>query len=231
MWWSMTASSFVARFCVAFCLISITGLGAATQELSPLPVEGAAASGLDAFKLHEHRLLDNFDLSTLKPETSPLPHLRRFAAMPASTSRARSTVVDMIGAAERRYGLPMGLLDALIWTESAYRPNVVSEVGAAGLAQLMPKTAGELGVVDRLDPQSSIYGGAKYLRQMLERFQSVNLALAAYNAGPGNVDKFGGVPPFPETIAYIANVIGRRAQLVRKARKDMHNIEKRFFAR
>jgi soluble lytic murein transglycosylase-like protein len=82
-------------------------------------------------------------------------------------------------------------------------------VGAAGLTQLMPATARELGVANRHDPQENIEGGARYLRQMLDRFGSVHLALAAYNAGPGAVTKAGGIPKNRETPAYVSSVIAR----------------------
>jgi soluble lytic murein transglycosylase-like protein len=91
----------------------------------------------------------------------------------------------MIREAEVRYGLPTRLLQALIWTESRFDPLAISPAGAAGLAQLMPATAHELGVVNWHDPAESIDGGARYLRQMLDRFGAIHLALAAYNAGPG----------------------------------------------
>lgn len=90
-----------------------------------------------------------------------------------------------------RYALPTGLLDALVWTESRYNPLAVSRVGAAGLGQLMPATARELGVSNRFDPMANIDGAARYLRQMLDRFGTVHLALAAYNAGPRAVTRAG----------------------------------------
>jgi soluble lytic murein transglycosylase-like protein len=111
--------------------------------------------------------------------------------------------------AERRYGLPTNLLRALIWAESRFNPMAVSPAGAAGLAQLMPATARELGVRNRHDPLASIDGGARYLRDMLDRFDAVHLALAAYNAGPGAVSRSRGIPSNGETPQYVRSVLGR----------------------
>lgn len=117
--------------------------------------------------------------------------------------------LPLIREAELRHRLPPRLLQALIWAESRFNPLAVSPAGAAGLAQLMPATARELGVVNRHDPQQNIDGGARYLRQMLDRFGSVHLALAAYNAGPGAVTKAGGIPRNRETPGYVKSVLDR----------------------
>jgi soluble lytic murein transglycosylase-like protein len=117
--------------------------------------------------------------------------------------------LPLIQEAEMRHRLPPRLLQALVWAESRFNPLAVSPAGAAGLAQLMPATARELGVTNRHDPQQSIDGGARYLRQMLDRFGSVHLALAAYNAGPGAVTKAGGIPRNRETPGYVRSVLDR----------------------
>ncbi len=121
----------------------------------------------------------------------------------------RTSFLDDVHAAEARFGLPHGLLDALIWTESRYNPRAVSIAGAAGLGQLMPATAKDLGVINRFDPRSNIHGAASYLRRMLARFGMVHLALAAYNAGPGAVGKAKGIPMNNETPSYVRSVIAR----------------------
>lgn len=121
----------------------------------------------------------------------------------------RAAYLPHVYAAEVRHALPTGLLDALVWTESRYDPLAVSKAGAAGLGQLMPGTARELGVINRFDPLENLSGAAKYLRQMLDRFGVVHLALAAYNAGPGAVERARGVPRNGETPVYVRNVLNR----------------------
>jgi len=114
-----------------------------------------------------------------------------------------------IARASEATGLPIALIDAVIRTESGYRPNAVSRVGAQGLMQLMPATARAVGVYDAFDPAQNIMGGARYLRKLYDRFGSLRLAVAAYNAGPAAVKKHGGIPPFKETRRYVQAVLSR----------------------
>lgn len=109
--------------------------------------------------------------------------------------------------AAARHNLDPKLLRALVLAESGFQPRAISSAGAAGLTQLMPQTARELGVADRLDPVQSLQGGARYLAQQLARFGDVRLALAAYNAGPGRVARLGRVPPIRETEVYVDTVV------------------------
>ena len=110
-------------------------------------------------------------------------------------------------ALDARHGLDPKLLHALVVTESAYRPDALSPVGAGGLTQLMPGTALELGVRDRFDPVENLRGGADYLARQIRRFGDLRLALAAYNAGPARVARLGRVPDIAETQAYVATVV------------------------
>ena len=128
------------------------------------------------------------------------------APAPAAASAAGDpTQYDgLIDASAQRNGVDPSLLKGLIRQESDFDPNARSSAGAVGLTQLMPSTAAGLGVSDPTDPAQAIEGGARYLRQMLDRFGGDQTkALAAYNAGPGAVEKYGGVPPYPETQAYV----------------------------
>lgn len=113
---------------------------------------------------------------------------------------------DAVAAAAARHGLDPKLLHALVLTESAYRPNARSPVGAGGLTQLMPATALELGVKDRFDPVENLMGGDYLARQIL-RFGDIRLALAAYNSGPGRVARLGRIPDIAETRTYVATVV------------------------
>lgn len=131
----------------------------------------------------------------------------RTGLSPSARSR-RDAFWPQVRDAACRHGLPPLLLDSLVIAESMYDPAATSRVGAGGLAQLMPGTARLLGIVDRYDPTQNLDGGARYLRQQLDRFPSLPLALAAYNAGPGVVARLGRIPQNGETPAYVSRILG-----------------------
>lgn len=118
-------------------------------------------------------------------------------------------VNKLVESAASKHGLSAGLLRSVMKQESAFKPCALSTAGAMGLMQIMPETADMLHLEDPYDPARNVDAGAKFLKMMLDRFGGdVPLALAAYNAGPGAVDKAGGVPPIAETVQYLSNILG-----------------------
>jgi soluble lytic murein transglycosylase-like protein len=146
--------------------------------------------------------MDPSDIRGFEPDTPP-PAVP--AASPAATapSPAPEQLADR---AAQKYGLPSSLLRSVMKAESGFHPQAVSAKGAVGLMQLMPSTARDLGA-DPRDPAQNVDAGARYLRALLEKYSGeLRPALAAYNAGPGAVERFGGVPPFSETLEYIRRI-------------------------
>lgn len=130
-------------------------------------------------------------------------------AVPAGATERRALLLPIVREIAASHGLDPNLVDLVIRMESGYNPRAVSHKGAQGVMQLMPATASLYGVSDVFDARQNIEGGVQYLRDMLLRYQSnLSLALAAYNAGPGAVDRYGGVPPFRETRNYVDSILG-----------------------
>lgn len=176
-----------ARLTLAFACLALAS-GPAFGQVIEIDDEGTAT------------VYDGPTWTSVEAKPAPTPNPK------AATTPVDDT--DPFETAARNHGVDVALLRAVAWTESRGRNDAVSPKGALGIMQLMPGTAAELGV-DPRDPRSNINGGAAYLAQQIRRFGSVPLALAAYNAGPGAVLRFRGIPPFAETKGYVASVLQR----------------------
>lgn len=180
--------------------------------IGALGLAAPSCANAQEFQVFDH------DMGSVKSVSDQPAHLRMRADIRHIPERQHSRIdrsfkealyEPLIRQAEARYRLPPRLLQALVWQESRFNPMAISSAGAAGLAQLMPATAKELGVTNRHDPAQNIDGGARYLKQMINRFGAIHLALAAYNAGPGAVSRAGGIPKNQETPEYVRSVIQR----------------------
>jgi soluble lytic murein transglycosylase-like protein len=164
-------------------------------------------------QLRTHRVMESFDRAVAPVRvprlTFPSASLHWWPARTGGCAAITPASLNpLIENAAEEQSLSANLLHAVVATESAYVPCAVSPKGALGLMQLMPATAQTLGVTDPMDPKQSIGAGAKYLSQLLARYGGdLRLALSAYNAGPGHVDKYGEVPPFPETQRYVHKIL------------------------
>jgi hypothetical protein len=161
---------------------------------SEIPIQNVHESPLNAFKS-----------DTNDPEKNDMN--KPSEALSKKTT-GRQRIDSCIENSALKYNVPKELIQSVIQAESGFRANVVSGSGAMGLMQLMPGTASDLGVSNPFDVEQNIDGGTRYLKKMLDRFDGdVKLALAAYNAGPGAVDKYGGLPPYRETRRYVQRVL------------------------
>ena len=185
----MSIDAVVARVSELEQMLRMQGPGAAAQSSASFAAQLSSATSAAA------GTAPTASVSAASPVTGA-------TTLPAGTPYAAE-----ITAAATKHGVDPALLAGLVKQESNFNPNAGSPAGAQGLTQLMPATAASLGVANVHDPAQALDGGAKYLRQQLDRFDGdVARALAAYNAGPGAVERFGGVPPYAETQEYVRRV-------------------------
>ncbi len=151
----------------------------------------------------------NANIINQTPQTSLNTALQEIMSAQANTTTAsKSQILNVVNQIAEKHGVDEKLVQALIKQESGFNPNAKSKAGAMGLMQLMPSTAKNLGVQDPYNVVQNVEGGVKYLKSMLNKYNgNVILALAAYNAGPGAVDKYDGVPPYKETQNYVRNIL------------------------
>lgn len=193
---------------VAAMSVGLAGAG----QAEGLNLSGSTKSRSAIFKsqseLIEKKLSRQYSGSVkLTPKYKKGEETAEARGIPAYRGSYKGEYLDVAKAAARKHGVPEDLFLRLVQQESGWNPVAVSTKGATGLAQLMPETAEHLGV-DINDAKENLEGGARYLRMMFDKFGSWELALAAYNAGPGAVEEHNGIPPFAETENYVKAILG-----------------------
>lgn len=184
---------------------------ASVSQNATASVSQNATASVSQHATTSENLLDSMDVYALSPHAARLALPRMVPVVVAERLRVVRPAFPFwetaIDRASRTHALDPRLIAAVIRAESGYDPGAVSPRGAQGVMQIMPATQRELGLDDPFDPEANVEAGSRYLRQQLDRFGSLELALAAYNAGPGNVLKYGGMPPFDETRTFVRRVL------------------------
>jgi soluble lytic murein transglycosylase-like protein len=185
---------------LALAAIDIPAAKRTIADLRPLRSAKAAAP------VSTQNALPIFTTESVKQQFLDPPQPLTLDVFKESYFRTHVPFGDIIFREARRNDLPPELVAAMVHTESDFRPGLVSHKTAQGLMQIVPSTAALLGVDDPFDPEKNIAAGTRYFRYLLDRFDDETMALAAYNAGEGNVARYGGIPPFAETRDYISKV-------------------------
>jgi soluble lytic murein transglycosylase-like protein len=190
------------RFCFQFgafvCVFAVAGCAAARAEGgygTHAKIAGSKAVPVE-----------RVDPRSGQPVRTIVVAPTRAVSAPVTNASADPSVKSLVQEAAQKYDVSPALIDSVIQVESNYNPSAVSPKGALGLMQLLPDTARRFGVRDVFDPRDNILGGVRYLKFLQDTFKDDRLAVAAYNAGEGAVSKYNGVPPFPETVNYVAKV-------------------------
>ena len=191
-----------------FLSLALAAGPCATAQAEGLMLGGGSSNRGNLFRsqtsLLDGRLSEQYATSDrLKPGAGKADK----ATVKRYSGNYKGKFLTLAKSAARKHGIPEDLFLRLVQQESGWNQGAVSPKGATGLAQLMPGTAANLGV-DATDPEQNLEGGARYLAMMYKRFGSWRLALAAYNAGPQAVEKYGGIPPYAETKGYVAAILG-----------------------
>ena len=190
------------KVAIALVIAAVSGSAANAQVISSknrAKLFSSQTKVLDTRAASQYR-----DSVRLQPPTVITPSKWN---LPQYNDKYRGQYLNMAKAAARKYGVPEDLFLRLVTQESGWNPRAKSHKGALGLAQLMPATARALGV-DPMDPRQNLEGGARYLKRQFDTFRTWHLALAAYNAGPAAVEKYGGIPPYKETRNYVRAITG-----------------------
>jgi soluble lytic murein transglycosylase-like protein len=195
-------SAFPRRVAMALVLTTMTAGPLAAETVSTMSRSALFQNQLSVLDGRASQQYENS--ARLQPPRAEVPA----AAVPAFSGRYTGPYLAIARDAARRHGIPEDIFLRLVQQESGWNPGAVSHKGAIGLAQLMPGTARVLGV-DPTDPIQNLEGGARYLREQFNTFRDWRLALAAYNAGPGAVQQYDGIPPYRETQNYVRAIMGR----------------------
>jgi soluble lytic murein transglycosylase-like protein len=199
----VTADKLDVRVGVLLGLLAWAGLGAMGENTAP--VDAQLAGAVRQYNAVRKRLPEFFATPW---EWNPTAAPEEVPGASDCEAMAPAELDAYIEEMAKKEGYTPDLLRAVIQRESSYQPCAVSAKGAQGLMQLMPATAGALGVQDAFNPRQNIEGGARYLGALLDRYKGdLSLALAAYNAGPAVVDQYQGLPPIPETMNYVRDIL------------------------